>query len=167
MSGFLLFLRWLDTGTTTLQRSFFPVSWDLAEAFALYSAILSTASRICSRPWQVWTGTSSALWTPWWTSTQTQFLMRVLFPTYSAWITTCEIFTFWLWVSKHTCKLRMNRLWKCVLAPGCRRQRERRRGHHKAFWQRPDDLQRDSPQLSRLPQVPRRVSEMSRHPAYW
>lgn len=49
----------------------------------------------------------------------------------------------------------------------CRRQRERGRGDHQTFWKRQDDVQGDSPQLSRLPQVPGRVSEMQRDPTYW
>lgn len=55
----------------------------------------------------------------------------------------------------------------CLFVCGRRRQREWGRGHHQTFWQRQDDLQRDPPQLSRLPQVPRRVPEMQRDPAHW
>lgn len=49
----------------------------------------------------------------------------------------------------------------------CRRRLEWGRGDHQTFRKRQDDVQGDSPQLGRLPQVPRRLSDVQRDPAYW
>lgn len=59
-------------------------------------------------------------------------------------------------------------VWEILcLTSGHRRERQRGRGHHQTLRRRKDNLQRDPPQLSWVPQVPQRVREMQRNPARW
>lgn len=159
---FLLSLRWLSKDSSALRASSSPVFWDpvTPETFTLYSTILSKASTICSHPCPSWAGTSSALWTPWWTWTwtwtQTWLQMQVLCVWTDSKAGLVRVFFFFRFLNQ-----------MCAFASCCRWQRERGRDHHQTFRQRQDDLQRDPPQLSRLSQVPQRVSEMQRHPAPW
>lgn len=82
VSVFVVF-RWPIMCTTALLWSICLTSCRrtlaAAEASALCSTILSTASRTCSPLWWEWAGTSSVPWAPWWTWTVTLFPMRVGF----------------------------------------------------------------------------------------
>lgn len=57
--------------------------------------------------------------------------------------------------------------YETVSVSGCRRERQRGRGHHQTLRQRQDNLQRDPPQLGWVPQISQRVREMQRNPAHW